>query len=42
MATNDKCCTIAPYFKIHAGKTADFRAAILAFLQKRQPQFDGR
>ena len=25
-----------------AGSTEDFRAAVLAFLQKRQPQFDGR
>ena len=26
MATNDKCCTIGPYFKIHAGKTTEFKA----------------
>jgi 2-(1,2-epoxy-1,2-dihydrophenyl)acetyl-CoA isomerase len=25
-----------------AGNTEDFRAAVLAFLQKRQPQFRGR
>jgi 2-(1,2-epoxy-1,2-dihydrophenyl)acetyl-CoA isomerase len=25
-----------------AGETADFRSAVLAFLQKRQPSFDGR
>ena len=25
-----------------AGATADFRAAVLAFLQKRQPRFEGR
>jgi hypothetical protein len=25
MATQDTCCTIVPYFKIHAGKTQAFR-----------------
>ena len=25
MATQDTCCTIVPYFKIHAGKTAEFK-----------------
>ena len=25
-----------------AGRTADFKAAVFAFLQKRQPTFDGR
>jgi hypothetical protein len=25
MATDDKCCTIVPYFKINDGKTADFK-----------------
>ncbi len=26
MATNDKCCTIVPYFKVANGKLADFKA----------------
>ena len=26
MATNDKSCTIVPYFKIHAGKIPEFKA----------------
>jgi hypothetical protein len=25
MATQDRCCTIVPYFKIHAGKTQEFK-----------------
>jgi len=25
MATQDTCCTIVPYFKVHAGKMAAFR-----------------
>ncbi len=26
MATQDKCCTIVPYFKVHEGKSEDFKA----------------
>lgn len=26
MATDDKCCTIVPYFKIHAGRIPEFKA----------------
>ncbi len=26
MATDDRCCTIVPYFKIHPGRMDDFRA----------------
>ncbi len=26
MSTNDTCCTIQPYFKIHEGKMAEFKA----------------
>lgn len=26
MATEDTCCTIQPYFKIHEGKIAEFKA----------------
>ena len=25
MATHDTCCTIVPYFKIHSGKTQEFK-----------------
>jgi hypothetical protein len=32
MATNDKCCTIVPYFKIHAGKTPEFKALCERFV----------
>jgi quinol monooxygenase YgiN len=26
MATDDNCCTIVPYFRIHSGKTREFKA----------------
>jgi quinol monooxygenase YgiN len=26
MATQDTCCSVAPYFEIHPGKATDFRA----------------
>ncbi len=26
MATDDRCCTIVPYFKVHEGRMDDFRA----------------
>ena len=26
MATQDKCCTIVPYFKVQSGKLEDFKA----------------
>jgi quinol monooxygenase YgiN len=26
MATQDTCCTIVPYFKIHSGKVQDFKS----------------
>ncbi|MDM8556287.1 hypothetical protein QUF75_16310 [Desulfococcaceae bacterium HSG7] len=25
MVTHDKCCTIVPYFKVHEGKSEDFK-----------------
>jgi quinol monooxygenase YgiN len=34
MPTQDRCCTIAPYFRIHDGKLADFRALCERFLEK--------
>ncbi|MBF0528787.1 MAG: hypothetical protein HQK55_05865 [Deltaproteobacteria bacterium] len=34
MTTTDKCCTIVPYFKIHAGKTADFKNMCDLFVEK--------
>jgi quinol monooxygenase YgiN len=38
MATQDKCCTIMPYFKIHDGKVAEFKAKCEAFIEKTQPE----
>ena len=26
MATDDRCCTVVPYFKVHEGRMDDFRA----------------
>ena len=34
MATQDKCCTIAPYFKIHDGQLDAFRALCERFVEK--------
>ena len=34
MATQDRCCSIAPYFKISAGKHDAFKALCEAFVQK--------
>jgi quinol monooxygenase YgiN len=33
MATQDKCCTIVPYFKVHDGKLADFKAMCEQFVE---------
>ena len=33
MATNDKCCTIVPYFKIHEGKIAEFKSMCEQFVE---------
>ena len=38
MATNDKCCTIVPYFKIHAGKTQEFKALCEKFVAATQKE----
>jgi len=34
MATEDKCCTIVPYFKIASGKMDDFKALCERFVEK--------
>jgi quinol monooxygenase YgiN len=34
MATEDRCCTIAPYFKVHAGQMEAFRAIAERFVDK--------
>ena len=34
MATQDKCCTLVPYFKVHAGKLADFKGLCEQFVAK--------
>lgn len=34
MTTQDKCCTIVLYFKIHSGKLADFKELCEQFVEK--------
>ncbi len=34
MATQDKCCTIVPYFAVHDGQLAAFRALCERFVEK--------
>jgi hypothetical protein len=34
MATQDSCCTIVPYFKIHAGELEPFRSLCERFVAK--------
>lgn len=38
MATNDSCCTIVPYFKIHDGKVDAFKAGCDAFVEKTKTE----
>ena len=38
MATDDKCCTIVPYFKIHAGKIGEFKALCEEFVAKAEDE----
>ena len=33
MATDDRCCTIVPHFKVHDGKLADFKAMCGQFIE---------
>ena len=38
MATDDKCCTIVPYFKIHAGKMPEVKALCEQFIDKSKTE----
>src|SRR2546425_7891631 len=38
MPTDDKCCTIVPYFKIHAGKIQEFKALCAQFVEKTKDE----
>lgn len=34
MATQDKCCTLVPYFKVQSGKLEDFKGLCEQFVEK--------
>ena len=34
----DACCTLAPYFKIHAGRAEEFRALTARFVEKTRAE----
>ncbi len=38
MATNDKCCSIAPYFKVNKGKLVPFKRLCKEFLAQTQKE----
>lgn len=38
MATSDTCCTVVPYFKVHDGKLADFRALCERFIARTEQE----
>ena len=38
MATQDMCCSIAPYFQVHSGKMAAFKAICEKFMAKTQTE----
>jgi quinol monooxygenase YgiN len=38
MATDDKCCTIVPYFKVHTGKMQEFRSLCEQFVAKTKTE----
>lgn len=38
MATTDTCCTLVPYFKVHEGKLAEFKAKCGDFVAKTQSE----
>ena len=38
MATNDKCCTIVPYFKIHTGDVQQFKALCEQMVEKTKTE----
>jgi len=38
MATEDKCCTIVPYFKVHAGQLDAFKKLCEQFVEKTRTE----
>jgi quinol monooxygenase YgiN len=38
MATEDKCCSIVPYFSVHDGKLEAFKALCERFVEKTRPE----
>ena len=38
MATQDKCVTLLPYFKIHSGKIREFKALCEQFVEKTKEE----
>lgn len=38
MATDDTCCTIVPYFRVHDGKLPEFRALCEQFVAKTRSE----
>jgi quinol monooxygenase YgiN len=38
MATDDKCCTIVPYFKVHSGKMPEVQALCERFVEKSKTE----
>jgi quinol monooxygenase YgiN len=38
MATQDTCCTIVPYFKVHSGKMAEFKKLGEQFIEKTKTE----
>jgi quinol monooxygenase YgiN len=38
MATNDTCCTVCPYFKVHPGKLAEFKSYCDRFIELTQKE----
>jgi len=38
MATQDQCCTVVPYIKVHAGKLESFKALCEQFVEKSRSE----
>ncbi|MGB8337373.1 MAG: hypothetical protein WCD07_11550 [Burkholderiales bacterium] len=38
MATQDKCCSLAPYFKVAHGKMPEFKILCTAFVEKTKSE----
>ena len=38
MATQDTCCTIVPYFRVHSGKLEDFKVLCERFVAKTREE----